>query len=98
MVWKSKGMTGTSYIKFEAGKSIEGIFQRSSLRKSPFNEKEELIDIVLDTPDGEKVLGSSSQNLKDVFTGMNMGVEVRIEMVLTNKGRKAYNVFTNEEG
>lgn len=96
MAWKKKGLKGNNkFIKFEPGLTLEGIFKGASHRPSPFTEGQLIIDIVLEIEGQEKVLSSSSKNLKEAFKEMEKGTHVRVEMIAKG-GKKFYNVFANE--
>jgi hypothetical protein len=92
MAWKR--VDGTNFIRFQDGGVIEGTLVGVAFRKSPFNTEQELIDITINCSEGEKILSSSSENLKRVFIDMPADTSVRIEM-LVKGGKKLYNVYTN---
>lgn len=93
MTWVRKNQGTSRYLKFEAGKVIEGIFKRIGNHEF---EGKMLTDIYLDINGEEKELGTSSKTLIDTFTILPEGTRVRIEMFVS-KGKKLYNVYTDEQ-
>lgn len=105
MSWKKRGGDNSKYIKFEAGKSIEGIYMGCSVRDNPFyNPKEPeskinqptIIDYSLEVNGEEKVISSTAQTLKDQLSTLEPNIKVRIEFV--QKGiKKFFIVYTEVE-
>ena len=100
MAWERRGSEKDSkFVRFAAGTSLEGRLKEVKFRPSPFKEGELMIDIVLDIEGQEKVLSSSSANLKEIFRPdaprpIEPGTDIRIEMI-TKGGKKLYNVYAN---
>lgn len=101
MTWKRTETKG-KYLKFEAGKSFEGIYNGYDERDNPFFDPKKsdsptkIIDYKL-TVDGEdKVLSSTANTLKDQLMTLTAPCEVKIECV--QKGiRKWFVVWTQAE-
>lgn len=92
--WKSLGSKSNKFIKFEVGKTIEGVYQGFSERPSPFVEGATISDYIIEQEGEVKTLSTTSENLKSLRT-LKVGTAVKIEM--TQKGiKKLYNIFVQE--
>ena len=95
MAWKKQGKGGVTYLKFEAGKSIEGVYKGAEERKNPFGEGN-IYDYKIEINGVESVISSTSQGLLENLYSLPNDSKVKIDMLITSKGRKVYNVFVDE--
>ena len=94
MTWKKLG--GDKYIKFEAGKSIEGNYVKYERRDNPFEgESEYIYDYTIEIDGKEKVISSTSETLMQLIK-LPAGTPVKIEM--TQVGiKKRYNIYIDSD-
>ena len=104
MTWKKVGRDQTKFLKFEAGKSFEGIYQGFLERENPFyNPSQEessvnqpkIIDYNIEIDKEDKTLSSTAQSLKDQLLPLTAPCLIKIEMV--QKGIKKYFIVWTQE-
>jgi len=97
--WKRvRGDKGT-YLRFEAGKSFEGIYQGYKERDNPFydeknpNSPSMIVDYILEIKGEQKTLSSTAQTLRDQLMPLIVPCNVKIDCIA--KGiKKFYTVWT----
>ena len=84
------------YLKFEAGKVIEGIYQGYTQRDNSFEgaETEFIYDYTITIEDKDKVLSSTSEALEQLIP-LAKGTPIKIEMV-QHGIRKGYRLYVGE--
>jgi len=99
MEWIRQGGGKGKFLKFEAGKSFEGIYNGFKERENPFFDASKadspkmITDYILDIAGEEKVLSSTANSLKDQLKPLVVPSQVKIDCV--SKGiKKFYNVWT----
>ena len=102
MSYKKVGSDQSIYLKFQAGKSFEGIYQGCEERDNPFyhasnpNSSKTIIDYKLEIDGEVKVLSSTANTLKNNLMPLAAPQSVKIDCI--QKGpKKFYSVWTVEE-
>ena len=94
MSWENS-KDGSKFIKFEAGKSIEGNFVEMVERDNPFGEGK-MYDYYIDFNGIIKILSSTSPHLKRELENLPIGLKVKVDMIQKG-GKKMYSVYTWKE-
>lgn len=98
MTWKKQG--SSNFIRFEAGKSIEGIYQGYKERPNPFlkdnSEAPALItDYILEIEGVQKTISSTARTLEEQLKSLAAPCQVKIDFV--QKGIKKWFVVWTQE-
>lgn len=98
MTWKKAGQS--NFIRFEAGKSIEGIYQGYEERPNPFKESnpnapDMITDYRIEVDGVQKTISSTARTLEDQLKSLTAPCAVKVDFV--QKGvRKWFVVWTQE--
>lgn len=98
MVWQKQGRS--NFIRFEAGKSVEGIYQGYKERPNPFkagneNAPDIITDYEIEVEGVSKTISSTARTLEDQLKSLTAPCEVKIDFV--QKGIKKWFIVWTQE-